>query len=131
MEAPPIADNPDEVIALVGSAVQRQRQAAGLSQRQLATAITKSHGWIGRIEAGHQVRVSRATAEAIADALQVPLSAISVATDDERATASTEHGPHPSAELLEAAAEIRRGLQQLQTQMRELERRLAALARES
>ena len=64
-----VADN-TELSAVVGLAVKRQREIAGISLRKLAELSSISSAMVSRIENG-QVSPSLATLEALADALSV------------------------------------------------------------
>ena len=63
------ADNPD-LSVIVGQAVRRQRQIAGISLRKLAELSGISSAMVSRIENG-QVSPSLTTLEALADALTI------------------------------------------------------------
>lgn len=79
---------------LNGQAIRGIRTAQGLSIEQLASAVGKSVGYVSRLER-ELVGASTETAQAIADALEVPVDAIqkaqkggpvlkdSIATDDD------------------------------------------------
>ena len=66
----PLASDGTELSTIVGLAVKRQREIAGISLRKLAELSSISSAMVSRIENG-QVSPSLATLEALADALGI------------------------------------------------------------
>lgn len=64
-----------EIKKRFGLAVKTQRQAASISQEELAMRIDADQAYVSRIEAG-QMNVTLETAQQIANALETDISAL-------------------------------------------------------
>lgn len=71
-----MTDTPLEIAAAVATAVQRRRDALGLSQAKLAAAAGLAKSTVYHVEQGDGARLTLATTVRLANALGLPLSAL-------------------------------------------------------
>lgn len=69
-----------EIKKRFGLAVKEQRQAAGISQEELAMRVGADQAYVSRIETG-QMNVTLETAQQLAQALETDISALLVISD--------------------------------------------------
>jgi transcriptional regulator with XRE-family HTH domain len=87
-----------DTVLLDGQKVRERRKSVRLTQQRLAQAISRSRGWISIIEGSQRASVSRTTAQALAQTLEVDLDEL-LAPEADEATTSPSSSARDQSQL--------------------------------